>query len=85
MEILGNSVLIRLDKLPEAKGSVLVPETSKEMLPLTGTIIKAGDACNEVKTGMRVQFNRKAASIVTIDGEEYFGIEEQRIMYIYEE
>jgi co-chaperonin GroES (HSP10) len=83
MQVLGHAVLIKPDKIPERSksGKLLVPETSKEMLPETGTVIQAGTACERVKTGDHVIFPRKSSSVITIDGQDLYFSYEHKIFY----
>jgi len=55
---LGERVLILKKETPEKVGSIYVPETSKEMEPTEGTVLKVGDAVTEMKPGDEVFFGR---------------------------
>jgi co-chaperonin GroES (HSP10) len=83
MKVLGNAVLILPDKMPEKTrdGSLVIPENSKEMIPDEGTVIQAGAACEIAKKKDHVKFNRKSASVIVIDGRDYYLIEEHNTMY----
>jgi co-chaperonin GroES (HSP10) len=83
MTTLGNSVLILPDKLPEKtrNGVLVIPQNSKEMLPGEGVVIQVGPACEQVKAGNHVKFNRKPASVIIIDEIEHYLVEEHNILY----
>lgn len=74
MKLLGNAILIKPDKMPErtSTGQLIIPKTSKEMLPEEGVIIDVGPACKLAAKGDRVRFHRGAMSVVNIDGEDYY-------------
>lgn len=83
MKIQGKAVLIRPDILPErtASGILVIPKNSKEMLPSWGTVEDCGPECEVVSKGDRVNFPRKSASVIIIDGNDFYFIEEHRIFY----
>jgi co-chaperonin GroES (HSP10) len=83
MVITGTAVLIKPDKLPERtpQGRLVIPRSSKEMLPELGTVIDAGPACEGVKKGDRVYFPRKSASVIVIDDTDYYFTNEHKIFY----
>jgi co-chaperonin GroES (HSP10) len=83
MVVLGRAVLIKPDKLPERTetGHLIIPETSKEMLPETGEVIQAGRACKEIKAGARVIFPRRSASVIVIDNQDYYLTHDYKITY----
>jgi len=83
MKILGTAVLIKPDKIPERtpSGNIYIPKNTKEMLPETGEVIQAGAACVRVKKGEQVQFLRKKASLIVIDEEDFFLINEHKVFY----
>jgi co-chaperonin GroES (HSP10) len=86
MQTLGRAILIKPDVLPARTktGQLLIPETSQEMKPETGTVIQAGPACEIAKVGDRVKFPRKSCSVAVIDGEDMLFTYEYRCLY-YEE
>jgi len=86
MKVLGRAVLIKPDKLPERtkSGALVIPENSREMLPETGTIVDLGSACKEAVKGSHVQFSRKSASVINLDGKDYYFTLENKIFYIHE-
>jgi co-chaperonin GroES (HSP10) len=85
MLILGNSVLILPDKIREkTKSEIIIPSPSKSMLTDEGKVIQAGPTCTEVRTGDRVIFQRKGASLWEIDGIEHCCVNESKIQFIYE-
>lgn len=86
MEVLGRSVLIKPDVLPErtSAGVLVIPENSVEMLPTWGTVVQSGPACKEVRGGMRACFPRKSSSIIVIDDSDYYFTQEHKILYYYE-
>jgi co-chaperonin GroES (HSP10) len=84
MKLQGTSVLILPDELPEkTRGGLNIPRTATEK-PSTGVAVDVGPLCETVSKGDRVQFVRKSASIITIDGKEHYFITENKISYIYE-
>jgi len=85
MKAQGKAVLIKPDELPErTKGGMLVPETSKEMLPQWGELVDVGSACKNAKIGMRVKFSRKGSSVIVIDGKDFYFTYEYKLIYIKE-
>lgn len=84
MKLQGNAILIEPDKLPERtpSGQIVVPKSSKELLPEWGTVIDAGPACKDVKKGMRIIFPRKQASVMTIDDKDYYWLNEHQLKYM---
>ena len=83
MKIVGHAVLIRPDKLPERTetGRLVIPKNSKEMLPEWGTVVGVGPACEQIKTGDRINFPRKIASVIVIDDIDYYFIPEHKAFY----
>jgi co-chaperonin GroES (HSP10) len=51
------------------------------MLPGEGVVIQVGPACEQVKAGNHVKFNRKPASVIIIDEIEHYLVEEHNILY----
>lgn len=84
MKLQGNAILILPDRLPERtpSGNLVIPKSSKEMLPEWGEIIDAGPACKDAKKGMRVLFPRKQASVMTIDDVDYYWLNEHQLKYM---
>jgi len=82
MVTLGTSVLVLPDKLPERtpSGLLVIPKTSKELLPEIGTVIQVGRACRTIKSGDRVMFPRKTCSVISIDGVDHYFTSEHKIM-----
>lgn len=83
MILQGKAVLIKPDKLPERTktGRLIIPATAKD-LPQTGRVVLCGPECEEVSIGNRVHFGRKAASVISIEGEEHYFVNEDKILYI---
>jgi len=83
MKLFGRSILIKPDILPERtlSGVLVIPRTSKEMLPQWGRAEQVGSACRQVKEGDRVYFPRKAANVIVIDNEDFYIINEHKIYY----
>jgi co-chaperonin GroES (HSP10) len=83
MQVLGTAVLIKPDKLPERtpQGRLVIPRSSREMLPELGTVVDAGPACEGIKKGDRVHFPRKSASVIVIDEEDFYFTNEYKIFY----
>lgn len=75
--------MILPDRLPERtkSGQLIIPKSSKEMLPEWGKVIDVGPACSEIKKGMRVLFPRKQASVIVIDDVDYYFLNEYQIKY----
>ena len=86
MECQGQAVLIKPNRLPERTptGQLVIPKTSKEMLPEWGTVTDHGPECKEIKKGMHLIFPRKSASVITIEGEDFFFTTEHKIFYMRE-
>lgn len=84
MRLQGTAILIKPDILPERTetGALIIPRSSKELLPEWGTVIDAGPACKEVKKGMRIIFPRKQASVMTIDDKDYYWLNEHQLKYM---
>lgn len=87
MQVLGNAILIKPDVLPERtkSGNLIIPATSKEMLPEWGEVIDCGPACKETKIGMHIIFPRKSASVIVIDNQDYYFTNEHRIFFMREQ
>jgi len=83
MKMLGKSVLIEPDVLPERTitGALVIPRNSKEMLPQWGTARDVGPSCVQVKKGDRVYFPRKVANVIVIDDKDFYIINEHKIFY----
>jgi co-chaperonin GroES (HSP10) len=81
MQVLGTAVLIKPDKLPERTetGTLIIPENSTEMLPEWGTIVDLGSECKVLKKGEHIHFNRRIASLIVLDGVDYYLINEHRM------
>jgi co-chaperonin GroES (HSP10) len=81
MKVLGNSVLILPDKMPErtAQG-LIVPATAKDNTE-TGTVIDCGPACESIKKGDRIYFPRKSCSVIEIEGVIHFFMNEYKKFY----
>jgi co-chaperonin GroES (HSP10) len=85
MQMLGNNVLILPDTLPEkTKGGLVIPNSSVELLPEEGVMVKVGPACFIAEAGKRVKFPRKSASVIEIDGVTHYITNENKIIYFYE-
>jgi len=83
MKIQGNVVLIKPDKLPERTptGQLIVPKNSREMLPEWGTVVDIGPECTDTKIGDKVNFPRKLASVIVIEGEDHYLLNEHRLFF----
>lgn len=83
MKLQGTAILIEPDKLPERTetGALIIPRSSKELLPEWGTIIEAGPACKVALKGDRVIFPRKQASVITIDDKDFYFLNEHQIKF----
>ena len=86
MQILGNAILIKPDRLPERSesGNLIIPKNSKEMLPEWGTVTDVGPACETVKKGDHINFSRKKATVIVIEDEDYYLSNEHQIFYMRE-
>ena len=83
MKLQGTAILIKPDVLPERTGTgqLVIPKSSKEMLPQWGEIIEAGPACTVAIKGDRVIFPRKQASVITIDDKDFYFLNEHQIKF----
>ena len=80
----GNAVLVLPDEIPEkTKGGIAIPRTVKEK-PQSGLVIDCGPRCETVKKGDRIQYSRKSASAIHIEGKLHYYTTEDKIFYIYE-
>lgn len=80
----GNAILVLPDEIPEkSKGGITIPRTAKD-IPQSGKVIARGPACFMVSVGDKIQYSRRTASIVYIDGKDYNFTTEDKIFYIYE-
>ena len=80
----GNAVLVLPDELPEkTRKGILIPRTAKEK-PQSGLVIDCGPRCEEVKKGDRIQYSRKSASAIHIEGKLHYYTTEDKIFYIYD-
>jgi co-chaperonin GroES (HSP10) len=86
MIILGSAILIKPNVLPERTetGRLVIPENSKEMLPQWGMVVDVGPLCILVKKGDHVNFPRKSASVIVIEGVDHFFVTEHKLFYIKE-
>jgi co-chaperonin GroES (HSP10) len=86
MKLLGASVLIKPDNLPERtkSGKLIIPKNSKEMLPEWGTVIDHGGECSIVKVGDRLNFPRKSATVIVIDDVDHYIVSEHKILIAIE-
>lgn len=83
MRLQGTAILIKPDILPERTetGALIIPRSSKELLPEWGIIIEAGPACTVAKKGDRCIFPRKQASVITIDEDDFYFLNEHQIKF----
>jgi co-chaperonin GroES (HSP10) len=86
MKILGTSVLIKPDILPERtkSGTLIIPKNSKEMLPQWGIAVDVGKACKVVKIGDHLNFPRKSATVIVIEDEDHYICNEHQIFFTRE-
>jgi len=84
MQVLGSAILIKPDQLPERtpSGKLIIPKSSKELLPQWGEIIEAGPACEVARKGMRCIFPRKQASVIIIDNKDFYFLNEHQIKFV---
>ena len=81
MKLLGNSVLILPDKMPEkTKDGILIPATAKDNTE-TGKVIDVGPACEGITKGQTVIFPKKSCSVIEIDGVTHFFTNDYKIFY----
>jgi co-chaperonin GroES (HSP10) len=83
MKIQGKGILVLPDDNPNATSKgILIPKTVKEK-PKTGKVIDIGPGCKDVNIGDAINYERKGASVINLDGvEHHFIIEDQ--VYYYE-
>lgn len=82
MEVLGNALLILPDENPEeTKGGVIIPKTI-ENKPNSGTIVACGKRCEIAQKGKKVQYPRKSASVINVDGKDHHFIIEDQIFIV---
>ena len=83
MKLQGTAILIMPDKVPDrtTTGQLLIPKSSKEMLPEWGEIVEAGPACKVAIKGDRCIFPRKQASVITIDDKDFYFLNEHQIKF----
>ena len=83
MKLQGTAILIMPDKVPDrtTTGQLLIPKSSKEMLPEWGEIVEAGPACKVALKGDRCIFPRKQASVITIDDKDFYFLNEHQIKF----
>lgn len=83
-DVQGNAILVLPDEIPEkTKGGIAIPRTARDV-PQSGKVIRCGPACCMAKVGDRIQYSRRSASIVHINGKDYNFTTEDKIFYIYE-
>jgi co-chaperonin GroES (HSP10) len=84
MQSLGTAVLIKPNKLPERtqSGVLVIPENSREMLPEWGMVMERGSECDMVGVGDMVNFPRKSANVIVIDGKDHYITNEYKLFYI---
>lgn len=77
MRLQGKAILILPDYNPEkTKGGIINPVEVKA--PDSGKVLECGAGCEITSPGDQVQYKRKGAHVIHIDGvEQHFIIEEQ--------
>jgi co-chaperonin GroES (HSP10) len=77
MRLQGKSILVLPDENPEqTKGGIINPIVKDK--PNAGVVMDCGPGCEVCEVGDHIQYKRKGASIINIDGQEqHFIIEEQ--------
>lgn len=82
MELQGKAILILPDDNPEkTKGGIINPVTKAK--PDTGEVIDHGPGCTVVHKGAKVQYQRKGASVISLDEVEHHFIIEDQIVFVY--
>ncbi|RLD57001.1 MAG: hypothetical protein DRI97_06295 [Bacteroidetes bacterium] len=80
MKIQGKAILILPDETPEqTKGGIINPAVKDK--PNTGRVVDCGPGCRITSQGDNVEYKRKGASIINIDGVEHHFIIEEQIFF----
>lgn len=82
MRLQGKAILILPDDNQEKTKSGIINPVMKEK-PNTGRVTHHGPGCELVQVGDFVQYKRKGASIMYIEGIEYHFIIEEQIVFIH--
>jgi len=78
MKVQGRGILVMPDEAPEKSPGGLVINPIEAKLPDSGVALQCGPGCEITKDGDHIQYKRKGASIIHIEGvEHHFIIEEQ--------
>jgi chaperonin GroES len=59
---------------------IVLPDTVSKEKPMEGEVISVGTDCKAVKKGDMVLFKKYSPTEVTIDGTEYFVLDEEDIL-----
>lgn len=70
VRMLFDNILIRRDLDPDQIGSIVVPDTAKE-LRHTGTVVAIGESVTAVKPGERVIFGKYQGFDITVNGQPF--------------
>jgi co-chaperonin GroES (HSP10) len=83
MRVQGKALLVMPEDNPEKtdKG-ILIPDAAEK--PNIGRVQECGAGCEFVKPNDRIQYNRKAASVLEVEGEIYHFIIEDQVFFVYD-
>ena len=80
MILQGKAILVKPDEAPEkTKGGIVTPAMAKK--PDSGLVIKCGPICDITQPGDHIQYKRKGASVIHIDGDEHHFIIEEQVYF----
>lgn len=80
MRLQGKAILVKPDEAPEkSKGGIVAPVMAKK--PDSGVVLQCGPGCEITKPKDNIQYKRKGASIITIDGDEHHFIIEEQVYF----
>ena len=83
MRVQGTALLVKPEENPERTNSgILIP--GEIAPPNKGRVIECGDGCTLVRKNDIIQYNRKQASVLEVDGEELHFIIEDHVYFVYD-
>lgn len=81
MEAQGKSILVLPDETPdETKGGVVINKAVTNK-PDSGTVIQRGPGCEITSPGDHIQYKRKGAHIIQLEGVEHHFIIEEQVLF----
>lgn len=83
MKVQGKALLVMPEENPErTESGILIPGAAEA--PNIGRVQECGDGCTLVQPNDRIQYNRKAASVLEVEGEILHFIIEDQVFFVYD-